>query len=214
MNSFYKQLNNHAFIDSQNLYLAIKDLGWKLDYKKFRIYLKDKYSIEKAYMFLGYLAENQELYKFLQEADFILIFRPILEKDGNPIKGNCDVDLALHLLINLNNYHQALVVTGDGDFCMLVKHLRENNKLVKVLAPSHKSCSVLLRKAAGNKIAFIEDLKIKLAYKNPLAPLAEPCNRQGKDICSDYKNPLAPLAEPCNRQGKDICSDYKKKSTP
>mgnify|MGYP001615633595 CR=1 FL=1 len=93
--------NNSAFIDSQNLYLAIKDLDWKLDYKKFRTYLKDKYHIDKAYMFLGYLAENQELYRFLQEAEFILIFRPILEKVNKPIKGNCDVDLALHLLINI-----------------------------------------------------------------------------------------------------------------
>jgi len=157
--------NNHAFIDSQNLYLAIKDLGWKLDYKKFRIYLKEKYSIEKAYMFLGYLAENQELYKFLQEVGFILIFRPILEKDGKPIKGNCDVDLALHLLINLNNYYKAVIITGDGDFCMLVKYLRENDKLVKVLAPSHNNCSVLLRKAAASDISFMDDLKNKLVHK-------------------------------------------------
>jgi len=157
--------NNHAFIDSQNLYLAIKDLGWKLDYKRFRIYLKDKYKVEKAYMFLGYLAENQELYKFLQEAGFILIFRPILEKDGKPIKGNCDVDLALHLLVNLNNYDKAVIITGDGDFCMLVKYLRDNNRLAKVLAPSHNNCSVLLRKATASGIAFVDDLKSKLAHK-------------------------------------------------
>lgn len=27
-----KKPNNYAFIDSQNLNLAIQDLGWKLDY--------------------------------------------------------------------------------------------------------------------------------------------------------------------------------------
>jgi len=165
-----KKENNYAFIDSQNLYLAIKELGWKLDYKRFRVYLKEKYAVSKAYMFLGYLAENQEMYKFLQEVGFILIFRPILEKDGKPIKGNCDVDLALHLLTNIDNYDKVVLITGDGDFCMLVKHLKENDKLAKVLAPSHKSCSVLLRKATGNKIAFIEDLKIKLAYKKKSTP--------------------------------------------
>lgn len=37
--------NNYAFIDAQNLYLAIKELGWKIDYKKFRIYLKEKYKV-------------------------------------------------------------------------------------------------------------------------------------------------------------------------
>ena len=29
-----KKANNYAFIDGQNLYLAIQGLGWKLDYKK------------------------------------------------------------------------------------------------------------------------------------------------------------------------------------
>jgi hypothetical protein len=48
----------YAFIDSQNLNLGTsKDIirnrkkiydGWKLDYKKFRKYLKDKYRVEKA----------------------------------------------------------------------------------------------------------------------------------------------------------------------
>jgi len=29
-----KELNNYAFIDSQNLNLGVLSLGWKLDYKK------------------------------------------------------------------------------------------------------------------------------------------------------------------------------------
>ena len=39
--------NNYAFIDSQNLNLGIQKLGWKLDYRKFRVYLKEKYNIQK-----------------------------------------------------------------------------------------------------------------------------------------------------------------------
>jgi hypothetical protein len=37
----HKPLENYAFIDSQNLNLGVQDLGWKLDYKKFRIYLTE-----------------------------------------------------------------------------------------------------------------------------------------------------------------------------
>ena len=33
---------NYAYIDSQNLNLGIQSLGWKLDYKRFRIYLREK----------------------------------------------------------------------------------------------------------------------------------------------------------------------------
>jgi len=78
-----KKSNNYAFIDGQNLYLAIQELGWKLDYKKFRIYLREKYAIEKAYMFMGFLPANQELYNFLQTVGFVLIFKPVLENDKN-----------------------------------------------------------------------------------------------------------------------------------
>jgi len=165
-----KGMNNHAFIDSQNLYLAIKDLGWKINYLKFRIYLKDKYNIKKAYMFLGYLPKNQQLYSFLQEAGFILIFKPILEKDNQPIKGNCDTELVLHAMIQFKNYDSALIVSGDGDFYCLVEHLRQQNKLLKVLSPSLKNCSVLLKKTAGQKLSFVADLKKKLEYKKKSTP--------------------------------------------
>ena len=32
-------LGNYAFIDSQNVNLVIRDIGWKLDWSKFRIYI-------------------------------------------------------------------------------------------------------------------------------------------------------------------------------
>ena len=58
--------NNYAFIDSQNLNLGIKSLGWKLDFKKFRIYLKEKYHVATAYIFIGFMPANQNLYSSLQ----------------------------------------------------------------------------------------------------------------------------------------------------
>jgi len=42
-----KELNNYAFIDSQNLNLGIQKLGWKLDYRKFRVYLAEKYGAKR-----------------------------------------------------------------------------------------------------------------------------------------------------------------------
>ena len=74
---------NYAFIDSQNLNLAIRDLGWHLNSHRFRVYLREKYSVEKAFLFIGYIEGNNNLYTSLQEAGFILIFKPTLKyKDG------------------------------------------------------------------------------------------------------------------------------------
>jgi len=156
--------NNYAFIDGQNLYLSINEMGWKLDYKRFRIYLAEKYGIKKAYMFMGFLPSNQELYNFLQTVGFILIFKPILETNSHKIKGNVDAELVLQTMIDFNGYEKALIVTGDGDFYCLIKYLDARQKLLKVLAPSTLNCSSLLKKVAGNKISFVDDLRKKLEY--------------------------------------------------
>ena len=156
--------NNHALIDSQNLNLSIKDLGWKLDFKKFRKYLKDKYFVEKAYIFIGFVEDNGELYKFLQEVGYILIFRPTLKNKDGKIKGNCDSELVLHSVSGAyeNSYDKAIIVSGDGDFYCLAKFLIEKDKLEKLLVPNRNGYSALFRKIPVEHLAFVSDLKEKL----------------------------------------------------
>ena len=72
-------VKTYAFIDSQNLNLGVKSQGWKLDWRKFRQYLRNKYNVNKAYIFIGQVAGNELLYTFLQECGYILIFKPTLE---------------------------------------------------------------------------------------------------------------------------------------
>ena len=160
-----KQLRNYAFIDSQNLNLGIQSLGWKLDHRKFRIYLKEKYQIVVAYLFIGYLAENQDLYSALQSAGFVLIFKQTLPDKNGKVKGNIDADLVLQAMLDYNKYDKAVIVTSDGDFYSLVKYLYKNNKLKCVISPYVKTCSVLLKKTAKEKIVFMDNLKKKLEYK-------------------------------------------------
>jgi len=159
-----KLLNNYAFIDSQNVNLGVQRLGWKLDFKKFRIYLKDKYDIAKAYMFIGYLPENQNLYKSLQEAGYILVFKPILTNSDGTVKGNVDADLVLRAMLDYNKYEKAVIVTSDGDFYSLVDHLYVENKLKIVLSPNKERCSILLKKTAKEKIEYLDKLKNKISH--------------------------------------------------
>lgn len=136
-------VNNYAFIDSQNLNLGVRSQGWKLDWRKFRQYLRNKYNVTKTYLFIGHVAGNELLYAFLQECNYILIFKPTLEhrvKDKIIIKGNVDAELVLHTMIQYKNYDKAVIVSGDGDFHCLVEYLEGKNKLLKILTPnSHYS---------------------------------------------------------------------------
>lgn len=155
----------YAFIDSNNLNLGIKSLGWKLDFRRFRVYLREKYNVSIAYLFIGYVPSNQDLYSFLQKAGYVLVFKPTLpDKDGN-VKGNVDVDLALQAMIDYKNYDKGVIVSSDGDFYSLVKYLYEHHKLRVVISPYLKTCSALLKKSAKEKIVFMDNLKKKLKYK-------------------------------------------------
>jgi len=155
----------YAFIDSQNLNLGIKSLGWNLDFKKFRVYLREKYHVTTAYLFIGYISTNQDLYSSLQKDGYVLIFKPTLPDKNGQIKGNVDADLVLQAMIDYKKYNQAIIVSSDGDFYSLVKYLYEHKKLLYVMSPYVKTCSILLKKSAREKIVFMNNLKKKLKHK-------------------------------------------------
>jgi len=47
-----KEEENIAFIDGQNLHMGTASENWQIDFKRFRIYLKDKFKIKRVYYFL------------------------------------------------------------------------------------------------------------------------------------------------------------------
>ena len=155
--------NNYAFIDSQNLNLAIRGQGWVLDFKKFRIYLEDKYGVTKAFIFIGYVPQNQDLYINLQKSGYLLVFKPTLVLPSGCVKGNVDAELVLHTMIEHPNYDKAVVVTGDGDFYCLVDYLAKNDKLRRLLIPNSHKFSSIYRKMVEH-VDFMDNLKDKLGY--------------------------------------------------
>jgi uncharacterized LabA/DUF88 family protein len=157
--------NNYAFIDSQNLNLSIRSQGWILDFRKFRRYLDRKYGVTKAFLFIGYVYENQALYTGLQKDGYILVFKPTLKLPSGKVKGNVDAEIVLHAMIEYKNYRQALIVTGDGDLYCLVDYLIKNDKLLKLMIPNKNSFSSLFRKLMPH-IIFMNNLRGMLEYNN------------------------------------------------
>lgn len=163
--------NNYAFIDSQNVNLSIQSQGWKLDFARFRVYLKEKYNVEKAFLFIGLIEGNNQLYKSLQEAGYLCIFKPTLIYKNGKTKGNCDAELVLHTMIEYEHFGKAVIVTGDGDFYCLVQYLIEKNKLHALIIPNREKFSALLKfRLFRPYTRFMNDLKEKLSYKKEKTP--------------------------------------------
>ena len=158
---------NYAFIDSQNLNLGIRDRGWKLDFARFRVFLKDKYKASKAFLFIGFIKENEDLYNYLKKSGYVLIFKPILEikrAKKVQVKGNVDAELVLHAMIEYPKYNKAIIVSGDGDFYCLVEYLKKKGKLGRLLIPNEAKFSRLLYKFI-KEIDFVSSLRVKLGRK-------------------------------------------------
>jgi uncharacterized LabA/DUF88 family protein len=145
-------------------------MGWQMDWRRLRIYLAEKYGVGKAYYFIGFVRGNEDLYSSLTAYGYSMIFKPVLVRNGVEPKGNCDAEMVLQAMIDLDKYEKAVIVTSDGDFACLVRHLKDLGRLERVLASSRTGCSHLLKKAAGNQIDFVDNLRSKLEYKKKRTP--------------------------------------------
>ena len=157
--------NNYAFVDAQNVNLSVQNQWRKLDWNKFRVYLSEHYHVTQAYLFIGYLEEQKELYEFLQQAWFTLIYKAVHTTKEGMTKGNVDAELVLQAMIDIWTYDKAVIVTWDGDFACLVKYLLEQKKLLKVIVPNIRQHSILLRDVAKDAITSLSALKMKLKFR-------------------------------------------------
>jgi uncharacterized LabA/DUF88 family protein len=163
--------NNLAFVDGQNLHFGTSQNNWKINHKKFRIYLRDKYNVSEAYYFIGYVSEDQEeLYKNLQKAGFIVIFKEHNSNLKGKKKGNVDTDIVFEIMRNIidnKEFDKILLVSGDGDYKKVVDYINKKGLFKKILFPNKKFASSLYKNMGSEAFDYLEkeDIRIKIEYK-------------------------------------------------
>lgn len=179
-----RQLRVYAFIDSQNLNIGVQKSGWKMDWRKFRKFLADQYGVTKAFMFIGYIPENEDLYEQMHQAGYAVVLKPTFDltrpqpemlgvmgeeqgksvepEEKKPIKGNIDAELVLWAMKEMSNYEKAIIVSGDGDFYCLVEYLDQKNRLLNLLAPSQHYSSLYNR--YEKYVVRLDQFRRQLAY--------------------------------------------------
>ena len=152
---------NFAFIDNQNLNLGVQKMGWKMNWRRFREFLGEKYGVERAFMFIGYMPNFEDLYQQMHDHGFLVVLKPTLEMFNAPVegapekaapkkdevkppmKGNVDAELVLYAVKEMPNYDKAIIVSGDGDFYSLVEYLEQQGKLLNLMTPNWQYSSLL-----------------------------------------------------------------------
>lgn len=160
---------NIAFIDGQNLHCGTINDNWKIDYKRLRVYLADKYRITEAYYFLGHARENQStLYTYLRQAGFAVIFKEHTEKLATAKKGNVDADIVFEVMKNIietKDLKNVVLISGDGDYKKLVDYLIEKNLFKKILFPNKMFASSLYKKLGSEFFDYLYNIKSYIEYK-------------------------------------------------
>lgn len=174
--------HNYAFIDNQNLNLGVQKMGWKMDWRKFRTFLSDKYGVEKAFMFIGHMPEHEEMYLKMHDLGYLVVLKPTFDmtrvhkpeaalkpneepkvEEKKPVKGNVDAELVLWAVKEMKQYDKAVIVSGDGDFYSLVEYLASENKLENLLTPNGHYSN--LYNAYERYIDRLDKQRAALAYR-------------------------------------------------
>lgn len=153
-----------AYIDAANLYKGTSSLGWKLDYRKFRHWIKQKFNVSEAFFFIGLMPKNANLYTLLQKLGYLLVFKEVIYDSAGKAKGNCDADLVLQAAkdVYTRNIKSTILVASDGDYAPLVKFWKENNIRYSIISPAKiEKCSILLKRTNA-PIVCLEDMRHKL----------------------------------------------------
>lgn len=155
----------NIYIDGNNLYRSAKELGFDIDYKKFRGWLRQKYNPVNVYLFIGLVPSRTLFYEHLQECGFILIFKQTITVAGI-VKGNCDAELVLKTTSDFYTkaFSTCILITGDGDFGCLVEFLQTNKAINLIISPDEKKCSILL-KNKNTEVTFLNEQYHKFSTK-------------------------------------------------
>lgn len=148
---------NYAFVDGQNLIYSTKrnsERPWIVDLRRFRVYLKEKYDVFKAFYFVGAYNENHvKLYDALKDDGFIVVFREHDERAKSSKKGNVDTDIVFSVMRGIaekERFNKIILVSGDGDYYKMVEYLIEKKRFRKLLSPSKRNTSSLYTVRIGD----------------------------------------------------------------
>ena len=131
------------FIDGANLHAATKALGFAVDYKRMLMLFRQRAQLVRALYYTAVL-EDQEfsslrpLLDWLNYNGFTVVTKAAKEFTDSfgrrRVKGNMDIELAVHAMQLAATVDHVVLFSGDGDFRSLVSALQQRGNRVSVVS--------------------------------------------------------------------------------
>lgn len=100
-----------------------------------------------------------KFYLKLAQFGYFLCLKPvkIFHETGGKVskKANCDVDMTFDLMRYIKDYSDVLILSGDGDFAIVLKYLMKIGKRVTVLARGERTARDIRQLVGGEFRDFI-----------------------------------------------------------
>jgi uncharacterized LabA/DUF88 family protein len=139
----YSDERTALFIDGANLYATAKALQFDIDYRKLLGYFRDRCRLIRALYFTA-LVDDVEyspirpLIDWLDYNGFRVVTKPakvFTDAAGlRKVKGNMDIEIAIHMMQLSTSLDHIVLFSGDGDFRSLVEAVQNNGRRVSVVS--------------------------------------------------------------------------------
>lgn len=165
---YLKKGNTAVYIDASNLFFTEKKLGWNIDFKKLFDYFKKNCTLKfiKYYSpYKPYDINQKKFFTMLKKIGYKVILKEIKvikDKIHNIVftKGNLDIEIAIDILEDINQYKNIILFSGDSDFESLLKKISKKGKNIIIIASKETISKELLNIGSFVDIESIKNLII------------------------------------------------------
>jgi uncharacterized LabA/DUF88 family protein len=169
------------FIDGANLYATAKTLGFDIDYKRLLAEFQRHGMLVRAYYYTAVI-EDQEfssirpLIDWLDYNGFTVVTKSTKEyvdaSGRRKVKGNMDIELAVHAMELAGHIDQMVLFSGDGDFRSLVEAVQRHGVRVTVVSTISSQPPMVADELRRQADAFVD--LVELRSKVSRDPLERP----------------------------------------
>jgi uncharacterized LabA/DUF88 family protein len=161
-----------VFIDAANLEKSVKDLRWKVHYRRLRAYFRNVCDLQgtRFYSVSFGSASHNEFLDSLRSKGYRVITKPLKvikdkhSPEGEHRKANFDVEIAVDAMEYIDAYDTIILFSGDSDFDYLLKKLRDRGKYTIVVSTKYHISKELIR--SSHRYIDPKKLKENIARQN------------------------------------------------
>ncbi len=119
-----------VFVDVQNIYYTVKQThGCHFDYKAFWDQVTTGRQVVRAFAYAIDRGDQKQIrfQEILESIGFEVKLKPFIQRSDGSAKGDWDVGITLDMIELATEVDVAVLASGDGDFDMVVRKLRDSH---------------------------------------------------------------------------------------